>query len=106
MDYVRMSVASDQARSHSWLKNMTERGAWGKSGAGRIGPPTPSEFPGLARLLGTTEKVVAAMVVADFYGVDLETGYSARTQRMAPLLDGLEDSDADLVEKLVLRLAR
>jgi hypothetical protein len=106
MDYIVMSVNADQARSHSWLKNMAEQGAWGKAGAGRVGPPTPDQFPGLAKLLGTTEESVAAMVATDFYGVDTSVGYSARVRRIAPILDTLEEPDADLVEQMVARLAK
>lgn len=101
-----MSVNADQARSHSWLKNMAEQGAWGSAGSGRVGPPTPEQFPGLAKLLGTTREAVAAMVVADFYGVGNDEGYSARVQRLAPNLDALDDGDATMIENLVLRLGR
>lgn len=100
-----MSVAADQARSHSWLKNMAEQGAWGSAGSGRVGPPTPDQFPGLAKLLGTTKEAVAAMVAADFYGIDTGEGHSARVQRMAPMIDSLTDDDGNLVEGLVGRLS-
>lgn len=106
MDWVVMSVNADQARSHSWLKNMAENGAWGSAGNGRVGPPTPEQFPGLAKLLGTTAEAVAAMVVADFYGVDTAGGHSARLQRIAPKLDALDVEDANLVESLVHRLSK
>lgn len=99
-----MSVNADQARSHSWLKNMAEQGAWGSAGSGRVGPPTPNEFPGLAKLLGTTPDAIAAMVAADFYGVDANGEYSARVQRMAPMIDSLSVDDANMVEGLVGRL--
>lgn len=99
-----MSVNADQARSHSWLKNMAERGAWGPAGSARVGPPTPEQFPGLAKLLQTTPDAVAAMVVADFYGVGAQEGYSARVQRLAPTIDRLSSKDADLVETLIHRL--
>lgn len=105
-DWVTMSVEADRARSHSWLKNMAENGAWGNAGSGRVGPPTPSEFDGLAKLLGTTADQVAAMVCADFYGIDTDTGYSARVMRLAPLVDDLADDDLALVDTLVQRLAR
>jgi hypothetical protein len=104
-DWVTMSVEADRARSHSWLKNMAEQGAWGDAGAGRVGPPTPDQFRGLAKLLGTTPDQVAAMVCTDFYGLDTGAGYSARVQRLAPAMDGLAESDAALVESLINRLA-
>lgn len=103
-DWIEMSVDADRVRSHSWLKNMTENGAWGWAGAGRVGPPTPEDFGGLAKLLGTTPEQVAAMVCADFYGVDTGAGYSATVQRLAPTIDELASDDVVLVETLITRL--
>jgi hypothetical protein len=103
-DWVTMSVEADRARSHSWLKNMAEQGAWGNAGAGRVGPPTPDQFSGLAKLLGTTPEQVAAMVCTDFYGIDTGAGHSARVQRLAPAIDGLREADATFVESLINRL--
>jgi hypothetical protein len=103
-DWVTMSVEADRARSHSWLKNMAEQGAWGSTGGGRVGPPTPDEFGGLAKLLGTTADQVAAMVVADFYGIDSGAGFSARVQRIAPTIDELAEEDAEVIERLATRL--
>jgi hypothetical protein len=106
-DWQDMSYLSDRARSHSWLKNMAENGAWGSAGSGRVGPPTPEEFPGLAKLLGTTTQQVAQMVVTDFYGIDATDGdYSARMRGLAPMIDSLDDKDAELVEQTVRRLGR
>lgn len=102
-----MSYEAERARSHSWLKNMAENGAWGSAGAGRVGPPTPEEFPGLAKLLGTTKEQVAAMIVTDFYGIDNTAGeYSARIRSLAPMIDDLADEDAELVEQTVRRLGK
>lgn len=102
-----MSYEADRARSHSWLKNMAENGAWGIGGAGRVGPPRPEDFPGLAKLLGTTSGQVAAMVVTDFYGIDNTDGeYSARVRGLAPLIDRLSEADAELVEQTARRLGR
>ncbi|BBH16806.1 hypothetical protein Back2_10930 [Nocardioides baekrokdamisoli] len=103
-DWIEMSVDADRVRSHSWLKNMAERGAWGSAGAGRVGPPTPDDFGGLAKLLGTSREQVASMVCADFYGVDTGSGYSATVQRLAPTIDELDLDDVVLVEKLIARL--
>ncbi len=99
-----MSVEADRARSHSWLKNMAEHGAWGSAGAGRVGPPTPDQFAGLAKLLGTDIERVAAMVCADFYGIDTGAGFSARVLRLAPTIDALGDDDIDLVQMVITRL--
>lgn len=101
-----MSYESNKARSHSWFRNMVEYGAWGRitGSGGRVGPPTPGDFPGLAKLLGTTPEQVASMVVADFYGVDTGDGFSARMQRLAPIIDGLDEEDAELIEKTAQRL--
>jgi hypothetical protein len=105
-DWQAMSYESDRARSHSWFRNMVEFGAWGVTTNGaRVGPPTPEEFPGLAKLLGTTPEQVAAMIAADFYAVDTGEGYSARVQRIAPLVDGLAEADAELVETIARRLS-
>ncbi len=83
-----MSYESNRARSHSWFRNMAEYGAWGTTTNGaRVGPPTPDEFKGLAKLLGTTPDQIASMVVADFYGVDTGNGFSARMQRLSPIID-------------------
>lgn len=72
----------------------------------RVGPPTPEEFKGLAKLLGTTPDQIASMVVADFYGVDTGDGFSARMQRLSPIIDGLAESDAELIENTARRLGQ
>lgn len=106
-DWQAMSYESDKARSHSWFRNMVEYGAWGTTTNGaRVGPPTPDEFKGLAKLLGTTADQIASMVVADFYGVDTGDGFSARMQRLAPIIDGLAEADAELIENTARRLGR
>lgn len=104
-DWQAMSYESNKARSHSWFRNMVEYGAWGMTTNGaRVGPPTPDEFKGLAKLLGTTPDQIASMVVADFYGVDTGDGFSARMQRLSPIIDGLAEDDAELIEKTARRL--
>lgn len=106
-DWQAMSYESDRARSHSWFRNMTEYGAWGTTTNGaRVGPPTPDEFAGLAKLLGTTSDQIASMVVADFYGVDTGNGFSARMQRLSPIIDGLAEADAELIEIAARRLSK
>lgn len=105
-DWVSMSVGADQARSFSWIKNMTENGAWGTGGAGRVGPPTRAEFEGFAKLLGVTPDQVGRMVVMDFYGVETLGEYSPRVHRLAPLIDELSEDDADLVESMARRLTQ
>jgi hypothetical protein len=45
------------------------------------------------------------MVAADFYGIDTTDGYSARVQRIAPMIDALSPADADMVEAIVGRFA-
>lgn len=105
-DWVSMSVGADQARSFSWMKNMTENGAWGTGGAGRVGPPTKADFKGFAKLLGVTPEQVGRMVVMDFYGVETLGEYSPRVDRLAPLLDALSEDDADLIESVARRLAK
>ena len=102
-DYYEMAVGSKRARSHGWWKNLIENGAWG--GESRVGPPTPEALPGIARLFGTTKEQVAAMIAADWYGVQPDVELSARVLRMSPLLDELQESDAELLEQLARRLA-
>ncbi|MEV0876613.1 hypothetical protein AB0I85_02120 [Micromonospora echinofusca] len=104
MDYVTMSVMCDRARSHAWWKNLVEYGAW-KGPGGRVGPPDPEALPGIAKLFGTTEKQVAAMIAADWYGVLPNAEVSTSALNLGPLLDELDESDLELVEALVRRLA-
>jgi hypothetical protein len=104
-DWQAMSYESNKARSHSWFRNMVEYGAWGvTSNRARVGPPTPDEFEGLAKLLGTTSEQVASMVVSDFYRVDTGNGFSARMQRLSPIVDSLAEADAELIENTARRL--
>ncbi|MGW2645030.1 hypothetical protein ACWC2T_08920 [Streptomyces sp. NPDC001393] len=101
-DYISMSVECDRARSHSWWKNIAECGAWGvTSGGARVGPPTPDEFPGIAKLFGTTVEQVAAMVAADWYGQEPHGGVSPRVMNLAPLLDQLTPEQADALGLIV-----
>jgi hypothetical protein len=104
MDYVTMSVMCERARSHAWWKNLVEHGAWGGF-SGRVGPPDPEALAGIAKLFGTTEEQVAAMIAADWYGVHPDTEVSTRALALGPLLDQLSEPDLDLVEALVRRLA-
>ncbi|WAH99762.1 hypothetical protein [Arthrobacter sp. MMS18-M83] len=99
-----MAHESERARSHGWWRNLVEYGAWNGPGSNRVAPPDPQAIPGIAKLFGTTEEQVRAMVAADWYHVYPDTEISARVQRLAPLLDRLTDDDADLAEKLVRRL--
>jgi hypothetical protein len=46
------------------------------------------------------------MIVCDFYGVDTGEGFSARVQRLSPIIDALAEEDAELVERTALRLGR
>lgn len=100
-----MQHGSDRARSHAWWKNLVEYGAWEGPGV-RVGPPSPEALAGIAKLFGTSEEQVCAMIAADWYGVHPDTELSARTQRLGPVLDKLSDSDADLVEAVAQRLSK
>ncbi len=99
-----MSVNSDRARSHGWWRNLVEHGAWGGPGATRVGPPDREALPGIAALFGTSEEQVAKMVAADWYDVEGDGQLSPWTLRLAPVLERLSESDAELVETLVRRL--
>ncbi len=104
-DYLTMSVQCDRARSHGWWKNLVEYGAWRGPGTSRVGPPDPDAIPGIAKLFGTTEAQVAAMIAADWYGVHPDADISPRALRLSPILDQLSESDAELVEALARSLA-
>jgi len=105
-DFVGMQYGSDNARSHSWWRNLVEYGAWQGPGETRVGPPTPEALAGIAKLFGTSREQVAAMIAADWYGVHQNTDVSARVRRLAPTLDDLTDADADLIESIARRLAQ
>jgi hypothetical protein len=100
-----MSFDSQRARSHGWWKNLVEHGAWQGPNTTRVGPPDREALPGIAKLFGTTVDQVAAMVAADWYEVYPDTEVSARALRLSPALDRLSEADAELVEKLAMRLA-
>jgi hypothetical protein len=104
-DYVAMSYESDRARSHGWWKNLVEYGAWKGPGSTRVGPPDPEALEGIAKLFGTTIDRVAAMVAADWYEVYPDAEISARALSLGPTIDLLSETDAELVEALVHRLA-
>lgn len=104
-DYMAMSYESDRARSHGWWKNLVEYGAWRGPNGTRVGPPDPEALSGIAKLFGTSVDQVSAMVAADWYGVHPDADLSARAIRLSPTLDRLQDSDAEIVEKLAARLA-
>ena len=103
-DYSAMQYKSDRARSHGWWRNLVEYGAWSGPGSTRVGPPDPDSIPGIAKLFGTTEEHVAAMIAADWYGVEPDGEMSAAALRLGPALDRLEPNDLDLVESLARRL--
>jgi hypothetical protein len=107
MDYVDMQVGSRRARSHAWWRRMVEYGPWGggSSGAGRVGPPEREAIPGIAVLFDTTPERVAEMIAADWYGVETDARVSSRVLNLSHLVDGLDDEDVALVEKLVRRLS-
>lgn len=101
-----MSVECDRARSHGWWKNAVEYGAWKGPGTNRVGPPDRDAIPGIAKLFGTSEEQVAAMIAADWYGVHPNADISARALRLSPVLDQLTEGDAEIVEALARRLAK
>lgn len=100
MDYISMQVGCDRARSHSWWRNVVEHGPW-KGQQARTAPPTPDEWPGIAKLFGTTEDQVCEMIAADWFGVRPGTEVSARVMKLAPLLDELTETEAEAVGVVV-----
>ncbi|MFF4835495.1 hypothetical protein [Streptomyces sp. NPDC001315] len=100
MDYIAMQVGCDRARSHSWWRNVVEHGPW-KGQQGRTAPPTPDEWAGIAKLFGTTEDQVCAMISADWFGVQPGAEVSARVMKLAPLLDELTEKEAEAVGVIV-----
>ncbi|MFI2734767.1 hypothetical protein [Streptomyces sp. NPDC018711] len=103
-DYIEMQVESDKARSHSWWRNVVEYGPWRGPGNTRVGPPTPDEFPGIAKLFGTSEEQVQAMIAADWYNIEPHGGVSPRVMNLAPMLDQLSDEQADALGVIVRAL--
>jgi hypothetical protein len=99
----RMQVESRGARSHAWWRNLVKYGAWDPPGS-RVGPPTPEAIPGIATLFNTTEEQVAAMIAADWYGVQPRSDLSTQAQKIAARLNTLEQEDLDLLDDLVRRL--
>lgn len=107
MDYFDMAANSDRAASHGWWRRMVQDGPWGEgSGSGRVGPPGPEKFDGIAKLFGTTPERVAQMVAADWFGVQTEASVSDRVLNLSHLIDALSDEDAEMVEDLIRRLSR
>src|SRR5689334_15908229 len=96
-DYLAMSVGCDRARSHTWWKRLVEYGPWESRGYGRVGPPDREALAGIAKLFGTTPDQVATMIAADWYDVHPEAEVSTRALRLGPLLDRLDDADADMM---------
>ncbi|GAA3461049.1 hypothetical protein GCM10018963_30620 [Saccharothrix longispora] len=105
MDYISMSIGCDRVRSHGWWRNVVVFGAWSGPGESRVAPPPPEAMTGIAKLFGTTEEHVKAMVAEDWYGVAPASGPSGRVQRLALLIDRLSEPDADLVESILRRIA-
>ena len=82
-----------------------EHGAWKGPNATRVGPPTPEALEGIAKLFKTSVEQVAAMVAADWYGVYPDADVSQWALRLSPILDQLDDADAELLDTLARRLA-
>lgn len=99
-----MSVECDRVRSHSWWRNLVEYGAWSGPNA-RVGPPTPDEFDGIAKLFRTTREQVAAMIAADWYGIQPDERFSTRVMNLAPLLDQLTEEQADALSVIIQAMA-
>ncbi|MFG2976791.1 hypothetical protein ACGFYY_27865 [Streptomyces sp. NPDC048331] len=104
MDYIAMQVGCDRARSHSWWRNIVEHGPW-KGQQARTAPPTPDEWAGIAKLFGTTEEQVCAMIAADWFGVRPGTEVSARVMQFAPVLDELSEKEAEALGVVVHSMA-
>lgn len=91
------------AYSASWWRKLVRYGPWGDRD--QIHPPTVDKLDGIAQLFRTTRHHVAQMIALDWYGVQVGIGFSARVKRLIPLIDGLSDRDATLIESLLLRLS-
>ncbi|MEV4106303.1 hypothetical protein [Nonomuraea sp. NPDC049695] len=81
-----------------------EYGPWSGPGSTRVLPPDLEAIEGIAKLFGTTQGQVRAMVAADWYGVH-PNELSARALRLIPAIDGLSEEDATRIEDLIQRLS-
>jgi hypothetical protein len=80
-------------------------GPWEGSSGDNLLPPRHDKLKGIAELFGTTTERVARMISADWYGVTPRSLVSDRVKKLIPLIDGLSDEDALLVESLLRRLS-
>jgi hypothetical protein len=62
------------------------------------------EIAGIAKLFGTTQQQVRAMITEEWFGIAPDE-VSNRVRRLAPQINGLEEGDFELVEALVNRLS-
>lgn len=95
--YTRLSFNSNEARSQVWFNKVA-------NGVPGVNPPPPEIIGDIAKALGVTPEQCAALVCDGWYGVRADEA-SSRVRRLAPALDTLSESDAELVERLVARLA-
>ncbi|MER6530594.1 hypothetical protein [Streptomyces sp. NPDC001508] len=97
--YEQMAEESCGTRSASWWRHVQ------LEQTDRFNPPPPKDLPGIAKLFGTTEEQVAAMIANEFYGITrFPNPRSERERRFAEDLNALSEEDADLVLRLVKRL--
>lgn len=99
--YEQMAEESGGTRSASWWRHVH------LEQTDLFNPPPPKDLPGIAKLFGTTEEQVAAMIAHEFYGVARYPNLrSERERHFAQDLNALSAEDSDLVLELVKRLNR
>jgi hypothetical protein len=99
--YSDLAVESNDARSSAWFNKLCNATTpW------VVGPPDKESIPGLATLLGVTQKQLKEMIAAEWYGVDASEALSPRARTLGPILDNLSNEDFQRIEDLANRLAK
>ncbi len=99
--YSDLATGSGDARSSAWFNNLCNSGdPW------KVSPPSRDAIPGLAALLGVSQKLVKEMISEEWYGVGRSEPLSSRVQSLGPVLDTLTDEDFARIESLSNRLAK
>jgi hypothetical protein len=104
-----IAAGADGVRSHAWWKAVASNGAWGSAGSGgRIAPPPPSAFGGIAKLFGVTVEQVREMIAADWYGIRVQpaadSSLTPEARDIAAALTGMSGGSVRLVREIVLKL--
>jgi hypothetical protein len=99
--YSDLASGCDDARSSAWFNNLCN-----SSDPWKVSPPSRDALPGLATLLGVSQKAVKEMIAEEWYGVGRTEPLSARVQALGPTVDRLSDEDFARIEDLATRLGK